>query len=74
MALWYRNMGGMIFEINSPRSVFTAESWIQCATPAKDPTHIRGLWIDDPVSQEEPSPKQDNVTVEETDPMTEYSF
>ena len=74
MALWYRNMGGMIFELNSPRSVFTSESWIQCNTPIQDPSYVRSIWIDETTPKEEVSPQQEPTLTEVTDQLTQYSF
>ena len=48
MALWYRNVGGMAFELNSPNSTVTAGSWPHCSPPqTQDVSHVRQLPMED---------------------------
>ena len=47
MALWYRNMGGMVFDSDAT-SRDTARSWIQCAPiSVRDPDRLRDLLMNE---------------------------
>ena len=51
MALWYRNMGGMVFDASIQHSIISNASWVQCGTPHRQGAgYIRQLLMGDPSS------------------------
>ena len=51
MELWYRNMGGLVFDARASQSTSTVTSWLKCEAPSRqDANYIRHLLMDNVVS------------------------